>query len=211
MSPSKENYLKTIYEISLDFQKVTNKQIANILNVSAASVTEMLTTLVNDDLVEHKPYTHQVRLTESGQETASQMIRRHRIWEVFLYEKLNYPIYDLHNSADSLEHASDDKLIDSLNEFLGYPTRCPHGGIIPHNVEKIDLDDQPLTELKSGTTGKINRVIDNSKFLNYFQNLGLKIGDEITIVQNDDDKIVVNNKDSDIEIDPNYASFIFIK
>lgn len=210
MSPNKENYLKAVYELTLDFRKVTNKNIASIMNVSAASVTEMLASLAKDNLIEHKPY-NEISLTKSGKKIAKELVKRHRIWEVFLYEKLNYEIDTLHEASDQLEHTSDDVLSERLNKFLNYPIRCPHGGLIPGNVKRRSDNDTPLTEFPVGAIKKIHRVVDNHEFLTKFKTTGLTIGEEIEIVEETDDYILVASKeDGKVKIPINDASFIFL-
>ncbi|MGR3741224.1 metal-dependent transcriptional regulator [Companilactobacillus sp. DQM5] len=211
MSPNKENYLKVVYELTLDFRKVTNKNISLIMNVSAASVTEMLASLAKDGLIEHKPY-NEITLTTSGKKVAKELVKRHRIWEVFLSEKLHYEIDTLHEASDQLEHTSDNELSERLNEFLGYPPRCPHGGIIPGNIKSSLNSDTPLTEFATGAIKKIHRVVDNHEFLKKFKTTGLTIGEEIKILEKNDKNIIVESKeDGAVEIPISDAAFIFLK
>lgn len=210
MSPNKENYLKVVYELTLDFRKVTNKNIASIMNVSAASVTEMLSSLAEDNLLDHKPY-NEITLTDAGQKIARELVKRHRIWEVFLSEKLNYEIDTLHEASDQLEHTSDSELIERLNKFLNFPIRCPHGGLIPGNVKKQTDDDTPLTDYEIGSVKKIHRVVDNHEFLRKFKTTGLTIGEEIKILDKNDEHILVESQeDGEVIIPLIDAAFIFL-
>ncbi|MGX4644643.1 metal-dependent transcriptional regulator [Holzapfeliella sp. JNUCC 80] len=214
LSANKENYLKTIFDLSYDRKKITNKNIADVLQVSAPSVTEMMRSLQNDGLVTHTPY-NQIALTESGQKLATKMVRRHRIWESFLSQKLGYGIEELHDAADTLEHATDDLLISRLNQFLGEPERCPHGGIIPDNSPlAFDEDEKILREVEENTTVTITRVIDNHDFLMYFDSLNLKIGDKLTILGHQPFDGTINVSDTHgrfLNISPKSADYIFVK
>ncbi len=169
ISPSKEDYLKAIYNLNGAHENVSNKSIATSLSVSAASVTEMNNRLVKENLISHIPYKG-VQLTKKGIKTANQLIRKHRIWEVFLYEKLGFQWDKVHIEADRLEHASSDLLIERLSEFLGHPKHDPHGGIIPNADGSIDEAVIPLRHLetiKNGSYFLIKEVADDGDLLNY--------------------------------------------
>lgn len=212
MSPNQENYLKAIYELRHDRRKITNKNIADILQVSAPSVTEMLTSLSKEELVKHTPY-NEISLTEKGTQIATNLVRRHRIWEVFLHDKLNYNISEVHEAADALEHATDAMLIQRLNDFLEDPQRCPHGGLIPGNVEMTDQSDQVLIDIADGQTVQVKRIIDNHEFLRYFEGLQLPLGAIITVQRHEpfEGPIVVTTADNqEISISYKSASYIFV-
>ncbi|MCH4058117.1 metal-dependent transcriptional regulator [Lapidilactobacillus gannanensis] len=212
MSPSQENYLKAIYELSHDRRKITNKNIADILQVSAPSVTEMLTSLAKEALVSHTPY-NEISLTDKGREIATTLVRRHRIWEVFLHDKLNYNIGEVHEAADVLEHTTDGMLISRLNTFLDDPKRCPHGGLIPGNAPMTDQNDQVLVNTPDGETVQVKRVIDNHEFLMYFEGLNLALGTNITILRHEpfEGPIVIKTSDGrEIPISFKAAGYIFV-
>lgn len=214
MSPNKENYLKTIYELNYDFTKVTNKRIAEIMDVSAPSVTEMLNALANEGYLTHSPY-NKIVLTPKGNKISEKLVRRHRLWEVFLHECLKYPADNVHNNADALEHSSDDDLMDHLNEFLGHPQRCPHGGIIPGNGQgETDADDKLLGMINDGTKVQIVRVSDNYDFLQYFASLNLEIDDTITLLKHEkfDNSLVVEKDDgTKLTIGAKAIDYIFVE
>lgn len=128
MNISKEDYIKAIFR--LQKESCTNKILAHFLNVSAPSVTEMMRKLAHDGLVCQEG--RKICLTEEGDAYAKKIIRKHRIWEVFLTEKLSYSPEHVHNIAELFEHVTDDELLERLERFLGYPKVCPHG-------KKIDL------------------------------------------------------------------------
>lgn len=214
MSPNKENYLKTIYELNYDFTKITNKRISEIMNVSAPSVTEMLNALASEGYLTHSPY-NKIVLTPKGNKVSEKLVRTHRLWEVFLHECLKYPVDNVHHNADALEHSSDDDLIDHLNDFLDQPQRCPHGGIIPGNGQgETDADDKLLSMISDGTKVQIVRVSDNYDFLQYFGSLNLEIDDTIVVLKHEkfDNSLVVQKEDgTKITIGAKAIDYIFVE
>lgn len=170
LTPNKEDYIKTIYDLNGVHEKVSNKYIAKKLSVSAASVTMMNSQLVKEAYIVNYPYKG-VQLTEKGIQIAHQLVRKHRIWEVFLYEKLGLQWDEVHEEADRLEHASSDNLIELLSEFLDHPQYDPHGGIIPNADGSIDEEKVPLVLLKEVTEGYffiVKEVDDDDEtLLNY--------------------------------------------
>ncbi|GEO59044.1 metal-dependent transcriptional regulator [Companilactobacillus bobalius] len=214
MSPNKENYLKTIYELNYDFTKITNKRISEIMNVSAPSVTEMLNALSGEGYLTHSPY-NKIVLTPKGNKVSEKLVKTHRLWEVFLNKCLKYPVDNVHHNADALEHSSDDDLIEHLNDFLGHPQRCPHGGIIPGNGQgETDADDKLLSMIPDNTKVQIVRVSDNYDFLQYFGSLNLEIDDTITVLKHEkfDNSLVVEKDDgSKLTIGAKAIDYIFVE
>ena len=175
MTPHKEDYLKVIMELGGDKQLVNNKQIGQALSVSAASVTEMSVKLLKDGLISHIPY-QGVQITDKGQLIANKLIRKHRLWEVFLSEKLDFNWDEVHDEAELLEHVSSDRLIDSLDAYLGFPKYDPHGGVIPDKEGRIEVyESKPLIELEVGSRFIIREVDDDQEFLAYLLNKGVKL------------------------------------
>lgn len=130
MTPNKEDYIKAIYKLGGRDEFVSNKAINQMLNLSAASTTEMLNKLVNDGTVEYIRYTG-AKLTKKGIKVAERLIRSHKIWEVFLVKSLGFSGESVHEQAEILEHSSSVEMTERLAEFLGNPTHCPHGEEIP--------------------------------------------------------------------------------
>ena len=130
MTPNKEDYIKAIYKLGGNYEIVSNKSITKMLQISAASTTEMLNKLVAEDYVVYVRYKG-ARLTEKGILFAERLIRTHKIWEVFLVQSLGFSLDEVHAQAEVLEHASTPELINRLVNFLDDPTHCPHGEIIP--------------------------------------------------------------------------------
>lgn len=185
LTPNKENFIKAIYELNGDSQIVPNKDLAQMLNVSAASVTDMNARLVKELIITYTPY-RGVKLTEKGINIAHQLIRRHRLWEVFLSEKLGYEWNEIHEDADLLEHISSDKLIERLDAFLGHPTVDPHGDIIPNqHGESAITNHKPLVEFKKEDRVVIKQVDDQNDFLKYLIDKEISLGDQYQIIDID--------------------------
>lgn len=183
MTPKKEDYLKIILELGGKDQKVSNKKIAHGLNIAAGSVTEMVGKLVKDGLVEHTPYSG-TKLTPAGTEIAECLVRRHRLWETFLMTKLGYKLSEVHDDAEVLEHGTSEILIDRLDAFLGYPTKCPHGGIIPKkDGSYAEGSQQMLAQAQENEILIIDRFIDNQELLNYIDELDLQIGNRVKVLK----------------------------
>lgn len=201
-SPSKEDYIKTIYSLNGAEDIVSNKQIAHSLSVSAASVTDMNNRLKKEDLITYFPYKG-VQLTDMGIQIANQLIRKHRIWEVFLYEKLGFDWNEVHVEADRLEHASSDKVIEGLSELLGHPEYDPHGGIIPNADGTVDLDKVPLVSLKDVIVRQsfiVKEVPDeDDDLLNYLSQRGISLNEpfEMLHIETYDGSITVKNRLTD--------------
>ncbi|WP_267626853.1 metal-dependent transcriptional regulator [Enterococcus faecium] len=205
MTPNREDYLKIILELGGDTTKVNNKQIVSSLDVSAASVSEMISKLVKEELVEHSPY-QGVQLTASGLQKASSLIRKHRLWEVFLVEHLDYSWNEVHDDAEVLEHVTSEHLADHLENYLNHPEHCPHGGSIPKKEEVVHEERrQTLESYPVGTKVRIARVLDEKELLDYLVTIDLNINEEYEIVdiaayegpitiQNDRKKIPVSFK-----------------
>lgn len=123
MNISKEDYIKAIFK--LQKESCTNKNLAQFLGISAPSVTEMIRKLIADGLVHHEG--RKIFLSEKGNALAKNIVRKHRIWEVFLTEKLSYEPHRVHDIAELFEHVTDDELLERLERFLDHPKVCPHG------------------------------------------------------------------------------------
>ena len=203
ISPSKEDYIKTIYSLNGAKDIVSNKQLAHSLSVSAASVTDMNNRLKKENLITYYPYKG-VQLTDIGIQIANKLIRKHRIWEVFLYEKLGFDWDEVHVEADRLEHASSEKVINALSELLGHPEYDPHGGIIPNADGTVDLDKVPLIPLKDAIVRQILTVQevpdDDDELLSYLTQKGISLNDtfEIMHIETYDSTITIKNTQTDV-------------
>lgn len=184
-SIAKEDYLKNIYKINQNNEVATTSSLAKRLNIKAASVTSMVQKLATASPPLLNYTKHQgVTLTDEGEKLALRVIRRHRIIELFLVEKLNYSWDEVHEEAELLEHAMSAKLIERLSISLGHPTYDPHGQIIPnHALELVDNTAVPLNQLQTGETAVIHHVKDHdSAFLRYIDKIGMRPNTHITII-----------------------------
>lgn len=182
LSASIEDYIKGIYVLQADEQKATTKLIAQRLGVRMASVTGMLKHLAAEGYVRHKPY-HGVRLTEKGRRVALDMIRRHRLIELFLSRTLGLSWDEVDADAEVLEHAVSDRLIERIYEYLGRPEFDPHGSPIPDKDGSIAPQrGVPLDQLTEGDGGRVVEVFDRDpEFLRYLTSLKLEIGSRIRV------------------------------
>lgn len=158
MSPNREDYLKMLFKLEQEEGFGCNKDISKGLGVSPASVTEMIRKLKDGGLVRSQG--QKLYLTEEGTTLAKDLISRHRLWETFLMDKLGYLPSEVHEAAEILEHVTDETLISRLNEFLGRPEYCPHGGAIYRNGGELPKEMIKLTGLLPGEEGRIVRIFD---------------------------------------------------
>lgn len=182
LSNSEENYLKAIYNIEKVLGKVSTNILAEKLESKASSITDMVKKLAKKKLVNYKKY-QGVQLTEKGQKIALRVIRKHRLWETFLVNKLEFSWGEVHEIAEQLEHVNSDKLIDKLDDFLGNPKVDPHGDPIPDKKGKINpINRESLISIGINQTVKFVGVSDSSDdFLRYLDNKDIAIGDNIKV------------------------------
>ncbi|MEO3403590.1 metal-dependent transcriptional regulator [Mucilaginibacter sp. CAU 1740] len=179
---AEENYLKAIYHLTVNDGNASTNSIASSLNTKASSVTDMLKKLADKALINYIPY-QGVSLTTSGEKIALGIIRRHRLWEYFLVEKLNFKCDEVHDLAEEMEHISSQQLIDRLDEFMGYPKHDPHGDPIPDCDGNFSSDELKLVSAALiNQTGVISGVRDHSpSFLQYLDKQELTIGCRVTV------------------------------
>ena len=179
MTPMKEDYLKIIFELGGSHKKVSNKDISLGLGIAAGSVTEMVSKLSDEGLVVHEPYAG-ISLTEKGQKYAAELVRKHRLWETFLVDKLHYNFADVHSEAEVLEHQTSDRLATALDNFLQHPQACPHGGVIPSASGQFpDVSHRLLADANDGETVQLERFLDNHELLTYLEELKLRPNDTV--------------------------------
>lgn len=181
MTASKEDYIKIIYKLSQTAHSIGNKAIAESLGVAAGSVTEMLRKLEIDGLIQYAPYKG-ISLTDKGIEAAKKLVTKHRLWEVFLVEKLGFDWSDVHEQAELLEHATDTMLALKLAQFLRHPKYCPHGWQIPYEGNAEELSGYlPLCSFLPGESLTLVRVQEKKPLLAYLSDMAIKIGDSFSI------------------------------
>jgi DtxR family Mn-dependent transcriptional regulator len=205
ISLTEENYVKAIYKLQLLSigDGVSTNDLSRHLNNKAASVTDMVKRLALKKLIQYQKY-QGVTLTAKGEKLALEVVRKHRLWEVFLMEKLNFKWDEVHEIAEQLEHIKSIELIERLDAYLGRPKVDPHGDPIP-NAKGL------LSPLKSKSLNYYNHkgkfiftgVTEHSKtFLQYLSSIDLKIGNEISIEE-------INNFDSTIKVKINKQHVCF--
>lgn len=181
---SEENYLKTIYHLSAQTEiAVSTNALADKMQTRPSSVTDMIKKLAEKALISYTPY-QGVSLTDSGMKAALSVIRRHRLWEVFLVDTLNFTWDEVHVLAEELEHIPSVELTNRLDAFLKFPKSDPHGDPIPDRNGKFTESQLfPLTRLAAGDRGIITGVGEHSSpFLKHLKKIGLTLGQEITVV-----------------------------
>ena len=211
---STENYLSEIYKLEQSKIKVKTNIIAKKLDISNAAVTDILKKLSSNGLILYERYKN-IQLTKKGKDYASVIVRRHRIWEIFLNQIVGLPWDKVHDEAHRLEHSSSDELIDRIEEMLNYPEFDPHGDPIPAKDGSIPKlkESTNLSKVKIGEWGKVIRVNDyDNEFLNYLSRIGLKLGKKITVKDklNFDNSLLIKIGDKQINISGKLASNIFI-
>lgn len=215
MTFSEENYLKTIYHlISSSDKEVSTNAIAEMMETKASSVTDMLKKLAEKDLVNYVKY-QGVSLTENGLLAAKMIVRKHRLWEVFLVEKLDFSWDEVHDIAEQLEHIKSEKLINKLDDFLGNPTEDPHGDPIPDAQGMIiKIEKKLLSELEQNQIGICVGVKDSStEFLKYLDKNEIALGSKIEILLKEDFDLSLKIKvqDHEFSISNKIASNLFVK
>ncbi|MCW4469244.1 metal-dependent transcriptional regulator [Flavobacterium sp. MFBS3-15] len=215
MTYSEENYLKVIYHLSQNADKgVTTNAIANVMESKPSSVTDMMQKLADKDLVNYKKY-QGVELTDKGKFTALMIVRKHRLWEVFLVEKLNFSWDEVHDVAEQLEHIKSEKLTDKLDEFLDFPTEDPHGDPIPDRNGKIaKMDKKLLSEIGVGRKVICVGVKDSSPpFLQYLDKQQIALGSAIEIISKEDFdmSLTVRLENKDVTVSNKIAANLFVK
>tara|TARA_R110000787_G_scaffold6697_1_gene23245 strand:- start:552 stop:1205 length:654 start_codon:yes stop_codon:yes gene_type:complete len=181
---SEENYLKAIYHLeAISGKGISTNAIAKKLETKASSVTDMVKKLAEKEVLVYKKY-QGVILTDYGKKTATNIIRKHRLWEVFLVDKLNFSWDEVHDVAEQLEHIKSPKLINQLDEFLGFPKTDPHGDPIPDQEGKFHtIEKRLLSTLKKGEFGVCVGVNDSSsEFLKYLDKYKISLGKKIKVI-----------------------------
>lgn len=184
LSYTEENYLKAIYHLSNGGQEaVLTNALAEAMNTKPASVTDMIKKLSLKKLITYEKY-YGVSITKQGKSDALSIVRKHRLWETFLVQKLNFHWDQVHEVAEQLEHIQSPLLIEKLDEFLGYPAADPHGHPIPDKHGKLHTDLQiPLGEFQGKKPAIVKAVKESSSFLQYLSKIGVYIGAKIAILE----------------------------
>ena len=212
---TEENYIKAIYHLGKQgTTNVSTNAIAKEMATKASSVTDMVKKLSEKAYVDYKKY-QGVSLTEAGKVIAVNIVRKHRLWEVFLVEKLNFSWDEIHDVAEQLEHIKSKKLVSQLDAFLGYPTHDPHGDPIPDATGQIQkIDKILLSEAKIGDACICVGVIDSStEFLQYLDKHNIALGSHLKVLQREpfDNSITLKVDDKELVISSLIANNLFVK
>lgn len=214
-SYTEENYIKAIFQmIEEKGMKASTNAIAEHMDTAPSSVSDMIRKLSEKNLINYEKYKG-VTLTKQGRDIAISIVRKHRLWEVFLVEKLNYKWNEVHDIAEQLEHIQSSDLIDRIEQFLDYPKIDPHGDPIPNHKGEIPaLETTRLSEVPMGKN-VLMAAIDNhsTSFLEHLDKLGLTLGVEIIIeeiVQFDKSLQIKINQDKSIHISNEVSKNILV-
>lgn len=214
-SLSEENYLKAIFHLEHKLLgEVSTNAIADRMETKASSVTDMVKKLSAKGLVDYVKY-QGVTLTEEGRKTALKIIRKHRLWEVFLVDKLNFQWDEVHDIAEQLEHVESDELVQRLDTFLEYPDFDPHGDPIPDEKGNLkSVEKKLLSELGESQRGVCVGVREsNSDFLRYLDKRNIGIGTKIVVQSKEyfDESMVVQVAEQQFSISQRTAENIYVQ
>ena len=212
---SEENYLKAIYHLSNHGSlSVSTNAIAEKMETKASSVTDMVKKLAEKDLVNYIKY-QGVNLSEQGRLTAVAVIRKHRLWEVFLVNKLNFSWDEVHDVAEQLEHIKSKKLTNELDSFLEFPTHDPHGDPIPDKDGNIQTTDKiALSQVEESKQCICIGVIDSSaQFLKYLDKHQIALGSEIKVISKEafDESMNIKVNGKELAISKLISNNLYVK
>lgn len=213
---TEEDYLKALFYLILESEndRVGTNQLAEYLSISPASVSSMLKKLKAKELVAYEKY-GKLELTKSGKAVAVRLIRKHRLWETFLCQHMNFTWDEVHDVAEQLEHIQSPKLIQELDKFLGFPKKDPHGAVIPsEDGEYHVLPKVTLSSLAIGERCQLTSVKDSSvAFLQYVTKIGLELSSEILIedIQDFDQSMTIRFNDQSVMISKKFADNVFVE
>lgn len=192
MVTNREDYIKVIYELGGEQNRIGTKSIATALKVSSPSVSEMIKKLVGEGYIEYESYKG-VKLTSYGLKEALRIKKRHLLWEVFLSNKLGYDWEDVHEEAEILEHITSPKLEELLEKYLEYPKFCPHG--TPIEDTTYIFSHTTLDKVEIGKNVMIKRLADEKDILRYIRLSNLNLGDTISVLGKDEEGSIRIQKD----------------
>jgi DtxR family Mn-dependent transcriptional regulator len=187
MNRAEEDYIKSIYELTVekDILMIKSNELSERFGITDQSVNEMIKKLEKKSLVSFMPYKG-ISLTSKGKQVAIRMVRSHRIWEVFLTEKLGFSWDSVHEDAEMLEHSTSDLVLEKLYKYLGEPKFCQHGNPIPNFDNLMEpVDTLMLSELTVGDRFQLRRVLDHKQLLTYLDSLDIKLYDIYEIMEYD--------------------------
>jgi len=200
LTEEKEDYLKAILTHNGDHSFVSNKTLSQYLNIKPPSVSEMVNRLEKSGFVETKPYKG-VQLSEEGLTYTLDIIKRHRLLELFLIKILEYNWEEVHQEAEVLEHKVSHLFVERLDKLLDYPITCPHGGVIPRDNKYKEIYTTDLLSFEAGDLVTIKRVRDRTELLVYLSSKSILIGEQIKILDKDDtNKVMMVQKEEKVTV-----------
>jgi DtxR family Mn-dependent transcriptional regulator len=215
LTQTEENYIKAIYNLEISNSHIVSTTlISNQLKTKASSVTDMLKKLAEKKLINYEKYKG-ASLTLEGKSIALKIVRKHRLWEVFLVAKLSYNWDEVHIIAEQLEHIKSDSLIDKLEEFLDFPTNDPHGDPIPDKEGNIEHHKNIM--LSSVETEKSCVVIgiknSSDSFLKFLDTVDIQIGTKLKVISKEefDSSMMVENNNLSFSISNQISKNLFVK
>ena len=216
LSFTEENYLKSLVQLTIleeDSKEVGVNKLAIELKVRPATVSDMVKKLKIKGFVNYQKY-GKISLTETGRKEGMLVIRRHRLWETFLHDKLDFSWDEVHQIAEELEHVHSSKLINGLDKLLDFPSFDPHGDAIPNSKGEIVIPyRRTMSEVLLGKKCRIVAVKqDSADFLQFVDKIGLKIQDEITVISKEkfDSLTTIEHLNSEIIVSPKFTDNIFV-
>jgi DtxR family Mn-dependent transcriptional regulator len=216
MSYSEENFLKTVYlENKQPGEAIQLSTVAELLGVSNAAVTEMARKLADKKLVNYIRY-KPLTLTKEGQNLALKAIRKHRIWETFLFRTLHLSLFEIHREAEQLEHLTSEFLIEKIDQFLGEPTVDPHGDPIPVADGTVNQDRTqiPLLNAEAGKSYVVSRLFSSEEdFFEFCLLNGIGVGTTVLVIKQYDQKKLTHIKieHNSILLNKEFSGFIYVK
>ncbi|WP_299606720.1 metal-dependent transcriptional regulator [uncultured Aquimarina sp.] len=216
LTKSEEDYLKALFQLLIEdnSEKVGNNQLAEYLKVSPASTNNMIKKLKTKNYVVSEKY-GKLELTDEGRAIAVRLIRKHRLWETFLYNYLNFSWDEVHEVAEQLEHIKSYKLIDELDRFMDFPEKDPHGELIPNAKGEYKVIPKiTLSSLIEGDVCQLVAVNDGSvNFLRFVSEIGLALSSEIKVleVREFDKSIRIQFNDTIETVTRKFADNVFVK
>ena len=213
---TEENYLKTIFKLSEQTSgNVSTNAIADALQTKASSVTDMIKKLGEKNLLDHTRY-QGVSLTEKGREKALGIVRRHRLWEVFLVKNLEIGWEEVHDIAEQLEHTNSEKLYEQLDKFLNFPRYDPHGDPIPDKEGKMqEASEISISDLTAGEEVTVQGIVDHQPdFLQFLDQINLIPGAKLKVIKKlefDGSVNIETNKGNEVMISAYVAGNVLVK
>jgi DtxR family Mn-dependent transcriptional regulator len=212
-SISTEDYLKSIFSLQKTDKRVTTSSIAVHLQIAPASVTDMVKKLSEQGFLQHAPY-RGVELTEKGRVSALRVLRKHRLWEMFLFQVLHFSWDEIHEEAEEYEHIMSDRMEDNIDTVLGHPSFDPHGEPIPGRDGSMnEIADSPLSSVPEGTRATVSRISNfDSELLQHAASLGIGLHETIIVnkVMKFDGSYLIDIQGKEVSISARMADSISV-